>query len=129
MVPGGKESGRRKYSRTVSRKELKDGGYKDRTKKNVQASDGTVIIYFGQLSGGTERTLQYCLAERKPYLLLDAREINVGRAAERIFGFLRLLPNATLNFAGPRASGEPAAYDYTLEAVENFLEIYEANGL
>ena len=108
-------------------KELTEGDYKDRTKKNVQDSGGTVIIYFGQPSGGTERTLKYCLAEKKPYLLLDAREVNAGRAAERIFEFLGVLPDATLNFAGPRASGEPAAYEYALEAVEIFLEIYEAN--
>ena len=104
--------------------ELKGGGYKERTRKNVQDSDGTVIIYFGQLSGGTEQTLRYCLTEEKPYLLLDGREINVGRAAERILEFRSLLPDGTLNFAGPRASGEPEAYEYTTKVVENFLELY-----
>jgi len=107
--------------------ELKDGGYNERTKKNVQDSDGTVIIYFGQLSGGTAETLRYCLNEKKPYLLLDGREVNVGRAAERIFEFQSLLPDGTLNFAGPRASGEPQAYEYTMKVVENFLELYDEN--
>ncbi len=51
--------------------ELKGGGYRKRTRKNVQDSDGTVIIYFGQLIGGTEQTLRYCLDEKKPYLLLN----------------------------------------------------------
>ena len=105
-------------------KELADGDYSERTKKNVQDSDGTVIIYFGHVSGGTEETLRCCLDERKPYLLLDGREIDIRRAAERIFEFLSELPDETLNFAGPRASGEPLAYEYTMKVVEKFLELY-----
>ena len=105
-------------------KELGEGGYSQRTKKNVQDSDGTVIIYFGRLSGGTEETLRFCLNEKKPYLLLDGGEVNTGRAAERIFDFLGILPGDVLNFAGPRASGEPLAYDYTMTAVEKFLKLF-----
>lgn len=105
--------------------ELGDGGYSKRTKKNVQDSSGTVIIYFGQLSGGTEETLRYCMNETKPYLLLDGREVDARRAAERIFEFLGILPGGVLNFAGPRASGEPLAYEYTMKAVKKFLELYQ----
>ena len=95
-----------------------DGGYAARTRRNVRDSDGTVIVYFGRPSGGTEKTLRYCLADDKPYLLLDAEEIKPERAARRIAGFLATLPGQTLNFAGPRASGEARAYAYTLRAVE-----------
>ncbi len=104
--------------------ELADGGYSERTKKNVQDSDGTVIIYFGQLSGGTEETLRYCLDENKPYLLLDGFEVNAGRAAERIMEFRTMSQAGILNFAGPRASSEPRAYEYTTRAVEKFLELH-----
>ena len=105
-------------------RELEDGGYNERTLKNVQDSDGTVIIYFGQLSGGTEDTLRYCLHEKKPYLLLDGLEVKTGRAAERIMEFLRISPGGILNFAGPRASNEPRAYEYTTQVVEKFLELH-----
>lgn len=86
-------------------RELVDGGYSERTSKNVQDSDGTIIIYFGRLSGGTEETLRYCLDENKPYLLLDGLEVDADRAAERIMEFRAMLPDGVLNFAGPRASG------------------------
>lgn len=105
--------------------ELKDGGYSERTIKNVQDSDGTVIIYFGHPSGGTEETLRYCLNEKKPYLLIDGLEVSTGRAAERIIEFLRVSPGGILNFAGPRASSEPRAYKYTTKVVDNFLELHE----
>lgn len=109
--------------------ELKEGGYNERTKKNVQDSDGTVIIYFGQLTGGTEETLRYCLNEKKPYLLVDGREVNAGRAAERIIEFQSILSDGILNFAGPRASGEPQAYEYTTKVVENFLDLRGDNDI
>ncbi len=106
--------------------ELPGGGYPERTRKNVQDSDGTVIVYFGELSGGTEKTLRYCLDEGKPYLLLDAREIDSRRAAARIFEFFRGHDGGRLNFAGPRASGAPGAYAYTRAAVDDFLRLYAA---
>lgn len=41
--------------------EIKNAGYKERTLQNVIDSDGTVIIYFDTLFGGTEQTLLFCL--------------------------------------------------------------------
>lgn len=102
--------------------ELDGGGYIERTRKNVVDSDGTVIIYFGQPSGGTERTLEFCLAEKRPYLLIDATELPVTRAAARIAEFAATLRGGRLNFAGPRASGEPRAYAYARDTVAAFLE-------
>mgnify|MGYP002530780638 CR=1 FL=1 len=43
---------------------LPDGGYKERTLKNVQDSDATIIIYFESISGGTKETLLYCLNKK-----------------------------------------------------------------
>jgi hypothetical protein len=103
---------------------LAGAGYRQRTKKNVQDSDGTVIIYFGMLSGGTEQTRRYCLTEDKPCLLLDAMEVTPERAGSRIRKFLSSLEGEILNFAGPRASGEQSAYGYTKQAVTKFIEIY-----
>ena len=52
--------------------ELPRAGYRQRTKRNVVDSDGTVIIYFGYPSGGTEQTLVFCIKEKQPYVLIDA---------------------------------------------------------
>ena len=104
--------------------ELPGGGYAERTLKNVQDSDGTVVIYFGMLGGGTEKTLYHCIEQQKAYLLIDAREVDSERAAVRILEFFRGLHGPALNFAGPRASGEARAYEYTLRAVNQFLRLY-----
>ena len=105
--------------------ELSDGGYDARTLKNVQQADGTIVIYFGQPQGGTETTLLYCLEQKKPYLLLDAYELDASRAAQRIEEFSNKLSAGTLNFAGPRASDEPKAYSYASGVIEMFLALHQ----
>ena len=100
-----------------------EDSYEERTRKNVTDSDGTIIIYFGRLYGGTEKALLYCIREIKPYLLIDAREIDAQRAAERINEFIIQSSGNTYNFAGPRASEEAAAYEYTVATMEKFLTL------
>lgn len=94
-------------------RELSKAGYRERTLQNVVDSDATLIIYFDYLSGGTEQTLAFCIDERKPYLLIDAGELGRQRAVERIVEFIETRDVEVLNVAGPRASGEARAYDFT----------------
>jgi hypothetical protein len=42
--------------------------YRARTLKNVQTSDGTVILFSGSLSGGTLLTQKLCVREKKPFI-------------------------------------------------------------
>ncbi len=102
-------------------KELPQAGYRQRTKQNVIDSDGTVIIYFGFPSGGTELTIYFCIREKKPYVLIDAEELNGDRAASKVQGFILKYDIETLNVAGPRASKEPRAYEYSKWVVEKVL--------
>ncbi len=91
---------------------LKNSGYRQRTKKNVNDSDGTVIIYFGYPTDGTEQTIAFCIKEKKPYVLIDAEKFTIESASIKILSFIEKHSVATLNVAGPRAGGEPRAYDY-----------------
>lgn len=101
--------------------ELTGADYKERTLQNVIDSDGTVIIYFDIISGGTEQTLRFCLQQDKPYLPIDATKLSPARSAERIRYFVANNDIKTVNIAGPRASGEPIAYTYTLITMKHFL--------
>ena len=105
-------------------KELKDGHYIERTLENVLDSDGTLIIYFKQLEGGTELTLRFCIEREKPYQLIDATEVSSVRAAEKLVGFIKSSSIQTLNVAGPRASKQPEAYAYTYDCITQFLKLY-----
>ena len=62
--------------------ELSSPQYLMRTFENVQASDGTLIIHAGIMSGGTMKTKDYCQVVRKPFfeinLLEDLKKIPVN---------------------------------------------------
>ena len=101
--------------------ELAGAGYTERTRQNVMDSDGTLIINFGHLSGGTEQTLIFCIEAHKPYLLIDAEKITPERTAVKACEFIKCFSINTLNIAGPRSSSTPHAYQYTLQTVTALL--------
>jgi Circularly permutated YpsA SLOG family len=101
--------------------ELKRGGPLERTLMNVAESDGTVILYFELLSGGTEKTLQACLFLQRPYLLLDAELCLPEAAADRIRGFCKLHRIGVLNVAGPRASEWDDGFEFARETISELL--------
>lgn len=122
--PSGRKAEDGRIPDTYPLLEIPDGDYLQRTEKNVTDSDATLIIYFGSLSGGTARTLEFCTAHNKPHLLLDANRLPESKAASLIKHFVLRQGIARLNVAGPRASGEPIAYSYTHKVLSLFLADY-----
>jgi hypothetical protein len=72
-------------------------------------SDGTLILFFGALSGGTLETLRIAEALPKPVLTLDCSVKTIEDAAVEAVAFVRLNGIETLNVAGPRESTQPGA--------------------
>jgi len=97
--------------------ELPGAGYKQRTKRNVTDSDGTLAIYFGELSGGTETTVRYCEQLRKPVLLVDGDALAPEEIAAMATEFVAANKIATLNVAGPRESSHNGAAAYSRQVV------------
>jgi hypothetical protein len=102
-------------------KELEGGGFTERTLQNVKDSDGTVIVYPGKLSGGTEQTVGFCIEQRRPHELIDASKVSTEKAAQLIADFVRENNIDILNVAGPRQSEWPEGYDYASRALDIFL--------
>jgi hypothetical protein len=103
--------------------ELEGGDYRDRTRKNVLDSDGTAIIYFGEIEGGTESTLDDCVQLARPYKLIDGFDIQPGQAAKLIADFVREIGVYTLNFAGPRASKVERGHRYAFDTVRVLVDL------
>lgn len=103
-------------------RELKGGGYVERTRANVADSDATLIIHAGELEGGTLQTLEFCVALDKPHLLVDSSQTAVADAAALVARFVARHHIAALNVAGPRASKQPAIYPYVYAAVAATLQ-------
>jgi len=78
--------------------------YSDRTERNLLEADGTLILYRGELSGGTELTWQLCQRHGRPWLCVNlADEVDVPVIRQ----WLDRNRIATLNVAGPRESSSP----------------------
>lgn len=102
--------------------ELESGGYRQRTIKNVQDSDGTAIFFFGQVTGGTELTLAQCIRLHKPYQLIDGAEVPAERAGKIIHQFTEFASVSTLNVAGPSEGRSPGTYAYVLAAMQSLVK-------
>jgi len=101
--------------------ELPAGGFTERTLQNVKDSDGTAIIYRGNLSGGTEQTVGFCVELQRPHQLIDALKFSADRASKLIADFVHKNNIHVLNVAGPRQSEWPEGYDYAVRALDVFL--------
>ena len=98
-----------------------DGGYEDRTRKNVEDSDGTLILHRGPLSQGTLLTLQICRELGKPVCLVDANTSSPEDAAVTAQQFIEQHGIERLNVAGPRRSHWTQSYHYALDAVRALI--------
>ena len=105
-------------------KELGQGSFAERTLQNVKDSDGTVIIYFEELRGGTEYTLNCCIESAKPHRLIDAAEISEKDAGEAIVDLVRKHKIDVLNVAGPRKSEWKDGYEFASRALELYLDSF-----
>ncbi len=97
--------------------ELQSGGFNERTLQNVKDSDGTIIVHSGELRGGTEQTVRFCVDLKRPYQLIDASKFSAEDAAKLIADFVRENKIGILNVAGPRQSEWPEGYDYASRAL------------
>jgi hypothetical protein len=100
---------------------LANAGYRARTRQNVIDSDGTVILSFGPLTGGSKATAGFARQLKKPHLVIDASITTAREAAILIAVFLLRHRIGVLNIAGPRASGQPGIYAFVVEVLMHLL--------
>lgn len=100
---------------------LAGAAYADRTRRNVEDSDGTLILHFGPLSAGTLFTLRVCEELLKPVCLIDGNDVGALAAAAQAQDFVVGQEIRRLNVAGPRASHCVRARDYARDVIRGLL--------
>jgi hypothetical protein len=93
-----------------------------RTEKNVLDSDGTLILYCGELRGGTQFTYRMAIKHNKRCLLIDL-DSACGLATVR--RWVREGRIRRLNVAGPRESSAPGI---TRRAFDFLCQVFDAGG-
>ena len=103
--------------------ELSSSQYLMRTFENVKASDGTLLIHAGTVSGGTMKTKDYCEKVSKPFfeinLLEDPKKIPVN-----FDNWIKENHIIIMNVAGPRESETPV-YDRTFSLLMDILSKFK----
>jgi len=94
------------------------GGYRERTRQNVLDSDGTAILFYGVLGGGTLLTLNLCKREGKPHMVIDASKASEPEIAR----FVDEHGIHVLNVAGPRLSGWRQGHGFAERAVGELVK-------
>jgi hypothetical protein len=89
-------------------RELPSPKYPPRTEKNVRASDGTLILTWGPVTGGTALTVKFARKHQKPYLVVD---LSGGVNQKDVRDWLKIYTIKVLNIAGPKESKVPGIHD------------------
>ena len=98
--------------------ETLEGDYETRTRRNVEDSDGTLILNRGALEGGTALTADFARQIGKPCLIVALEE---GIKIARFEKWLNEGRIGTLNVAGPRESKRPGVYEEARRCLETLL--------
>lgn len=108
--------------------ETKSSGYSQRTRLNVQDSDGTLIFNSGALSGGTSLTVKTAQDAAKPYLVIQVDQLEQEQITRTIQSWLKAQSIRVLNVAGPREEKRPGIYSRTLAALRSSIAVTEHLG-
>jgi hypothetical protein len=98
------------------------GRDKERTRQNVKDSDGTAILFYESLTGGTLLTRNLCVREKKPFIVLDAKQISEPAAAAALARFVEESEIQILNVAGPRSSGWAEGQSFAMAVVGKLIK-------
>ena len=98
--------------------ETPERNYQARTRRNIEDSDGTLILNLGKLDGGTALTVAHARQIGKPCLIV-ALEAGIEPAAFR--DWLEANSITVLNVAGPRESQRPGVYAAAGRGLEALL--------
>ncbi|OGU18634.1 MAG: hypothetical protein A2X85_17500 [Geobacteraceae bacterium GWF2_54_21] len=94
-----------------------------RTEKNVQDSDGTLILNKGKLTKGTKLTHQYAAKHGKPSLVVQLDDAEIIKP-EHVVRWIEGQHINVLNVAGPRESKHPGGiYAEAFEFMERVFSL------
>ena len=98
--------------------ETPERNYQARTRRNIEDSDGTLILNLGQLDGGTALTADLARQIGKPCLVVT---LEAGIEPAVFQDWLDANRIAVLNVAGPRESKRPGVYAAAARCLETLL--------
>ena len=100
--------------------ETPERNYQARTRRNIEYSNGTLILNLGKLDGGTALTARHARQIGKPCLIVALEE---GIEPATFRDWLAVNHITVLNVAGPRESKRPGVYAAAYRCLETLLGV------
>ena len=94
--------------------------YRVRTELNVQDSDGTLLLTWGRLAGGTLLTLKLAKRLHKPYFVVDLVQVGDPKSVQE---WGRAKKIGILNVAGPREGEAPGIHAQASSFLQQVLTV------
>jgi len=121
MIPRGRRTEAGPLAGEYHLQEMATSSYPQRTEKNVLNSEGTLIISYGKLNGGSALTRQLAKKHKRPWLHLDMNKWLMADAVRITQKWISRHEVEILNVAGPRASKSPKIYETVKEILRGIL--------
>jgi len=93
--------------------------YPVRTEKNVLDSDGTLILFYNGLIGGSLLTQKLAKKHGRPIIAIDLAKNH--HSFEKVTEWIAENKIIILNIAGPRASSSPKIHEGALEFLRHLF--------
>lgn len=106
--------------------ELASADYDERTRRNVELADATLVITRGDPTGGTGYTIECARRLKRPLLVLRL-ELE-GDHTRAVTKWLRREQPAVVNVAGPRESTVPGIHQQALGLLRRVLKSLPTRG-
>jgi hypothetical protein len=100
--------------------ETSSSNYPERTERNVQCSDATLILNVGELDGGTALTADLAYKNYRPFKVINLDEII---DIQLVLAWLQQQNISVLNIAGPRASKQQELYEMARVFLQNLIPL------
>ena len=104
-------------------KEMPTANYPARTEKNLLDSDGTLIISYGNLTGGSALTRKLAKKHERPWIHINMDQTPISDAAEMVKSWIDQNEIQVLNVAGARASKDPEIYKVTFQLLKTVFNV------
>lgn len=104
--------------------ETESEGYRQRTKFNVRDSDGTLILFIGQIEGGSQLTLQFTEKMRRPVMPLDIEKFENAHI-QQFYDWIAGNKIQVLNVAGPSEKLASNYYSKSRLVLSELLSVFQ----
>lgn len=116
--PAGRKAADGRLDAKYQLTETESESYSQRTRRNVAESDGTLIVYMGELEGGSQLTSKFARTLTKPYLTVQLDGDNLSTAIQQLHEWLQSQHILVLNIAGPSEGRCPGIYGRALSLMD-----------